>query len=141
MAIEGYRHSQELIMFRIFIVCLISMGIGACASTTAEAPTAAGSAASTSSGSVTADNPAAEPMEEGVPKMVASDMPQTANAEPEYDPNEIICKREKQTGSKFSVKTCATRAELEARQKRDQEMMESMSRRQSGGACAMSNDC
>lgn len=132
MAIEGHGHSQERLMFRILMVCLISITIGACASTSPEAsdaPAPTGTTASESSGSVTSDNPAGQPLEEGTPELDSSELPQTASADPDYDPNELICKRERQTGSKFTVRTCQTRAEIDARAEQDQEIMEAYQRK------------
>ena len=121
---------------RLLIVSVISVGLAACASTGSETTDSTETA---SVGNVTTENSTAQVQGEGVPELDASELPQTA--EVEYDPNEVVCKREKQTGSRFTVKTCMTRAEMEAREERDQELMESMRRRQGGSQCAFSNDC
>ncbi len=68
-------------------------------------------------------------------------MPQTASASPENDPDELICRRERETGSKFTTKICRTRAEIDARKARDQEIMNEMGKIRTGSACALSGDC
>jgi len=69
----------------------------------------------------------------------AADTPQTASASPENDPNEKVCRFETPTGSKFSTRICRTRAEIEAREAKDQKILDSM--RKTGGSCALNGDC
>lgn len=125
---------------RFFLVCVISICIGACASTSTEAPQApeqAASATPANVGSVTSNNSTVQPLAEGAPELDASALPQTVSAELDYDPNEKVCRREKETGSRFTTRVCRTRAEIEARKERDQEIMDSMNRRSGGSECAL----
>ena len=122
------------------LVTLISIFIGACASSGTEAPVSAVTAPPASVDVVAPDNPADPPA--GIPQdLDASDMPQTASASPENDPDELICRREKETGSKFTTRICRTRAEIEARKAQDQEIMREMGKIRTGGECVLTGDC
>ena len=68
-------------------------------------------------------------------------MPQTASASPENDPDELICRRERETGSKFTTKICRTRAEIEAMEVQAQESLRGMSKIRTGSECALTGDC
>ena len=118
----------------------ISILIGACASSGPETPAPEVSASSASVDAVAAGNPSAppagDPQGEG-----AADTPQIVSASPENDPNELICRRERETGSKFTKRICRTRAEIEAREKADQEMLREMNKIQTGGSCALNKNC
>jgi len=50
----------------------------------------------------------------------------TASVEPESNANEMVCRRERATGSKFSRKVCRSRAEIEARASKDQDKIREM---------------
>ena len=122
------------------LVAAISIFIGACASSGPEAPASAVTAPSASVDAVAPDNPSAPPA--GDPQdLDAPDMPQTASASPENDPDEIICRRERETGSNFATKICRTRAEIEAREAQDQELMRGIRNRRTGSECALTGDC
>ena len=59
-------------------------------------------------------------------KTVARAEPAPADAEAadsEGDPNEVICRRERATGSHFSRRVCRTRAQIAAEQAEAQELM------------------
>lgn len=73
--------------------------------------------------------------------MDAPDTPLAASAQPEYDPDEMICRRERETGSKFTTKICRTRAEIEARREQDQKIMREGRKIQTGGQCALTGEC
>ena len=122
------------------LVTLISIFIGACASSGTEAPVSAVTAPPASVDVVAPDNPADPPA--GVPQdLDASDMPQTASASPENDPDELICRREKETGSKFTTKICRTRAQIEAMEAQAQESMRDMTKIRTGSECALTGEC
>jgi hypothetical protein len=57
------------------------------------------------------------------------------------DSDTIVCRRERQTGSKMTVRVCRTRAEIEARAERDQEILRNSRATQSGGDCALNQNC
>jgi len=122
------------------LVTLISIFIGACASSGTEAPVSAVTAPPASVDVVAPDNPADPPA--GIPQdLDASDMPQTASASPENDPDELICRREKETGSKFTTKICRTRAQIEAMEAQAQESMRDMTKIRTGSECALTGEC
>ena len=56
--------------------------------------------------------------------MESAELTQVAANTETLDPDEKICRRERQTGSNFTVRICQTRAEIEARAKQDQEIMD-----------------
>ena len=126
---------------RFILVCAISVLLGACASTGPEVSDAAGSSApTTGAGTASADNSAVPPLDQTIGEELGDadtgPMPRTNRmVAGGKDPHEIICKRERQTGSKFTVKTCMTRAEMEERAKNDQEIMEVYQRKR---ACTVS---
>ena len=124
---------------RILVVAT-SILIGACASSGPEAPAPAETAASASVAAVVPDNPSAPPAGD-LQDLDAPDMPQTASASPEYDPDELICRREAETGSKFTTKICRTRAEIEAMEVQAQESMRDMTKIRTGSECALTGDC
>ena len=122
------------------LVTTISIFIAACASTGPEAPAPAETASPPSVETVAPDNPAVTTA--GVPQDPdAPDMQQTASASPEYDPDELICRRERETGSKFTKKVCRTRGEIEAMEAQAQESMRDMTKIRTGSECALSGNC
>lgn len=80
--------------------------------------------------------PAGDRQDQGAP-----DTQQTASSEPENDPNELICRRERETGSKFTRKVCRTRAEIEARTAQDQKIIQDSRKIRTGPHCAINKDC
>jgi invasion protein IalB len=55
----------------------------------------------------------------------ASTQPQQQNAKPARDPNEIVCERQKETGSRLaSTKICKTRAQWAEDQRADRMVIE-----------------
>jgi len=127
-------------MIKQTLVIAISIFIGACASSGPETPAPEVTASSASVDAVAADNSSAPPagdlQGEGAP-----DTPQIVSASPENDPNELICRRERETGSKFSTRICRTRAEIEAREAADQKILNDMGKIRTGGSCALNGDC
>ena len=122
------------------LVAAISIFIGACASSGPEAPVPAVTASSASVDAVASDNPSAPPAGD-LQDLDAPDMPQTASASPENDPDELICSRERETGSKFTTRICRTRAEIEVREAQDQELMRGIRNRRTGSECALTGTC
>jgi hypothetical protein len=119
------------------LVAAISVFIGACASSGPEAPVPAVTTSSASVDAVASDNPSAPPA--GDLQDLAT--PQTASASPASDPDEIICRRERETGSNFTTRICRTRAEIEAREAQDQEILRGMGKIRTGSECALTGDC
>ena len=109
-------------MIRFISVTALSVFIGACATSGPEATAPAATAPPATANAVAADNP----------ELDTTDAPELASAEAEYDPNEVICRRERESGSNFYRKTCYTRAQLEARQETDQEALRQMRSMRSG---------
>ena len=66
------------------------------------------------------------------------DVPQTASVSLASDPDEMICRRERETGSKFTTKICRTRAEIDARAAQDQETLRGI---RTGSECVLTGDC
>jgi len=122
------------------LVAAISIFIAACASSGPEAPAPAVTASSASVAAVAADNSSAPPAGD-IQDLDAPDMPQTASASPENDPDELICRRERETGSKFTTKICRTRAEIEAMEAQAQESIRDMTKIRTGSECALNGNC
>ena len=118
------------------LIGLLSLSMVACASTAPEPI-----ATTENTGNVTSENAVA--LEEAnIENVDTSELPQTAAVDAavdeNYDPDEKICRRERQTGSNFSIRICQTRAEIEARAKQDQDIMNVYQRKR---ACAAVNEC
>ena len=114
-------------MFGRILICLVALSIVACASTGTEP-----AATSSTAGNVASEN-AATLAEANVEAPEEANL-EEATASADYDPDEKICRRERQTGSNFSVRICQTRAEMEARAKADQEIMEQYQRKRACGS-------
>ena len=127
-------------MIKQTLVIVISIFIGACASSGPETPAPAVKASSANVEAVAPDNPSNPPAGD-LQGADAPDTPQIVSASAENDPNELICRRERETGSKFTTRICRTRAEIEARQAADQEILREMGKIQTGGSCALNGDC
>ena len=127
-------------MFIRISIATISLLIGACASSGPEAPAPAVADSSSSGAAVASDATPTTPAGD-LKDPNASDMQQVASASSEYDPDEIVCRRERETGSKFTVKTCRTRAEIKAREERDQEAMRTGRKIKTGGQCKLTGEC
>ncbi len=122
---------------RISVVA-ISICIAACASSGPEAPAVTASSASVDA--VASDNPPAPPAGD-FQDLDAPDVLQTASASPASDPDEIICRRERETGSKFTTRICRTRGEIAAREAQDQEILRGIRTIQTGSECALTGEC
>ena len=132
--------SKENTMIKQTLIIVISIFIGACASSGPEAPAPAVTASSASVDAVAPENPSTPPAGD-LQGADAPDTPQIVSASPENDPNELICRRERETGSKFTQRICRTRAEIEAREAADQEILREMGKIQTGGSCALNKNC
>jgi len=103
------------------------MLLAACASTGSETADAVGtSAPSTGDGNVSVEGSATQSVEAALGEDLGDvDLARKNRVVTGgLDPDEVICRRERQTGSNFTVRTCMTRAEIEERAKNDQEIME-----------------
>ena len=127
-------------MIKQTLVILISIFIGACASSGPETPAPAVKASSASVEAVAPDNPSNQPAGD-LQGADTADTPQIVSASTENDPNELICRRERETGSRFSTRICRTRAEIEAREEADRDIMREMGKIRTGGSCALNGDC
>lgn len=107
-------------MIRQIAVATISIGIGACASSGPEAPPPAEAAGADSVDTVESVNPSA-PSGDGFYALETSNAPETVIMVPVAESDQIVCRRERATGTKFSRRVCRTRAEIEARAEKDQE--------------------
>jgi len=96
------------------LVAAISICIGACASSGAEAPSPAATASSASVDAVASDKPAAPPAGE-LHELDAPDVALTANVLPGDESDNIVCRKERATGTKMSRTVCRKRADIEAR--------------------------
>ena len=117
---------------RIFLVAF-SLCIAACASSGAGTPNPEAAASVSSVDAVATEDVSAEVSDE-LTDLDTPAVDATASAEPEADPNEVICRREKSTGSNISRRICRTRAEIEARAEADQAALDQMRQQRSGGA-------
>ena len=122
---------------RILLIAMM-LGIAACASSGSDAP-----APETMSSSAGADAMATDGSDSGpggsIDDIDAPNAEQTASVS-DYDPNEVICRREKETGSRFVRKVCRTRAEMEQMEAEAQEATRMM-RTGAGGDCALNRNC
>lgn len=114
-------------MIRGISVTALSLFIGACASSGPQVPAPAAMAASETVDPVALDNPTSQ-SEDGINELDDADVPKIASASSESDPNELVCRREKEAGSNFSKKVCYTQAEIDARAEQDQEKLLRMNR-------------
>jgi hypothetical protein len=127
-------------MIRRISLATISLCIGACASSSPEAPAPAVTDPSAGAAAVASDIPSAPPG--GVthdPDAPVVEM--SASALAASKPDEIVCRRETQAGTKMSKRVCRTRAEIEARAAKDQETLRRSRATQSGSDCALNGNC
>ena len=119
------------------LVAVTVLIISACASTQTAAPEPAIAQSSGNSGVAEAANPAdASSPELSDPDTV--DMTQVANAPVEGDKEEKVCRLERETGSRFTTRICRTKAEIEERRRRDQEIIRAGRKIETGSECALS---
>jgi len=128
-------------MIRGISLATISLCIGACASSGPEAPAPSVTEASAGADAVVSDNPSAPP--EGVviddPDAPVVEMSASASAASKSD--EIVCRRERQSGTRMTTRVCRTRAEIEARAEKDQDTLRRSRATQSGSECALNSSC
>ena len=106
-------------------VAMISICIGACASSGPEAPAPAVTAASASVDAVASDN-SSSPSENESHEPNAVDAPEVASASSESASDLLVCRREREAGSNFYRKICYTQAQIDARAEQDQEALRRM---------------
>jgi hypothetical protein len=127
-------------MIRRISLAAISLCIGACASSGPEAPAPTVTDPSAGAAAVASDIPSAPPgrvihdPDAPVVKMSASALAASKS-------DEIVCRREKQAGSKMTTRVCRTRAEIDARAAKDQETFRQSRATRSGSECALNGDC
>jgi hypothetical protein len=113
-------------MIKQISLAALILCIGACASSGPEVP-APETVDTVASGTEPELSPGSEAQEPQAPDASA-----TAVASTKGDPNELVCRREKEAGSNFYKKTCYTRAQLDARSEEDQEALRQMRHMRSG---------
>lgn len=111
-------------MPRLISVALLSLFIAACASSGSE-DTSTSPSAQVVTKALETDNP-----DYDVEDLIMDNKSTTAIAA--TDPEEIVCRREKATGSNISRKVCRRRADIEARANDDQGALNQMRRNASG---------
>lgn len=122
-------------MNRIYLVGVISSGLAACASSGPEPVTTVATAPTAVAGQSipTANEPVAEESELHV--VDVPEVAQVAHHTPQGDapdPNELICRRIKITGSHRMTRVCMTRAEIEQRRAESRAMIDDMRRTPDG---------
>lgn len=122
------------------LIAAISIFFSVCAFSGPEAPAPAATTSSASADTVAPDNPPAPPAVDDK-DLDAAEVVQTVDAAPENDPDELICRREQETGSKFFRKICRTRAEIERRREQDQQIMQTGRKTSGGSDCALNKNC
>ena len=101
-------------MIRFSVLLLLVFFLGGCASTGSEQADATADATES-------DGPVVE----------------ATTAAMKADKEEVICRREQQTGSRFSTRVCRTRAEIDARAAKDQKTMQESATRGGGSSGAI----
>ena len=100
-------------------VAAISICIGACASSGQEAPAPAVAASPASVDATAPDQPSAPPAGE-FHELDAPDAELTARVLPGDESDEIVCRKERATGTKLSRTVCRKRSDIEDRAGDDQ---------------------
>jgi len=129
-----------------FSIAAISVCIGACASSGPEAPAPAETAvvpattvaAPASVDATATDQPSAAPAGE-IHELDAPGVEMTAKALPGDESDEIICRRERETGTKMSKRVCRRRSDIEARAAEDQGKVREMRKINTGSHDALNN--
>lgn len=121
-------------MTRHISLAAIILCISACASTGPDAPAPA--AADAVASDISSDPPGSVIHDPNAPVVHVS-----ASASAASDSDEIVCRREKQTGSRMTVRVCRTRAEIDARAEKDKESLRQSRASQSGSDCALNGNC
>ena len=111
-------------MLRLILIAVLSVSIAACASSGTEDKSTSPSAQVVTK-KLETDNP-----DYDVEDLIMDNKATTALAS--TDPDEIVCRREKATGSNISRKVCRRRADIEARADDDQGALNQMRRNASG---------
>lgn len=127
-------------MIKQISLLAIALCIGACASSGSEAPAPAEADQSAGADAVSSDMPSASPedvTDESYESAVQAS--QAAIDASEYE--EVVCRKETPTGSRMSRTVCRTRAEIEAREEKDQDSLRRSRASQSGSECTLSGSC
>ena len=108
-----------------YLVIAMFLSITACVTTGLESPEPA---TNTENANINGDMPAVEAQLEVVD---VPGVPVSTNVPPAED--EIICRKERPTGTYIAKKVCRTRAQLEAEREAGQDTLDSLSRRTLSG--------
>lgn len=127
-------------MIRQMSLLAISLCIGACASSAPERSAQSVTDRSAGTDVVASDTASAPPGNKSL-EFDGSDVQVSANALAAENSDEIVCRRETPTGSRMTRKVCRTRAEIEAREAKDQESLQRSRATQSGSSCALNQGC
>ncbi len=119
-----------------FLLAVVSICIGACASSGPEAPEPVATSSTQGVETVAANNSAAEPAEDFYALEPDGVEPDESEVRPEKS-NEMICRREKLTGSNIARRICRTRAEIEAQAAEAQQQLHEMRSPRTGSQDAM----
>ena len=122
------------------LLLTVSLCIGACASSGPETSAPAVTDPSAATDAVASDIQSA-PLGPIIDDPDAPTVVVSASASAASDADEIICRRETPTGSRMSRRVCRTRAEIDARAEKDQEILERSRATQTGGDCALNRSC
>ena len=109
-------------MIRRISLAAISLCIGACASSGPEAPAPAVTDPSAGAAAVESDIPSA-PLGGVIHDPDARTVEMSANAMAASDPDEIVCRREREAGSNMSVRVCRKQSEIDARSQNDKDWL------------------
>lgn len=126
-------------MFKRLSVAAISMCIAACAASGPEAPAPTATPSSTSVDAVASEDPSApaanEPNEQDAAGAPESESATLATK------SEIVCRKQRVSGSRMVTTFCRPRAEIEDRAEKDKETLRQMRSTMSGAECALNNSC
>lgn len=119
-------------------LCALAICIGACASSGSETTNPQAMAASAEPAAAAEGT---SPVAAGeIHDIEAPEVQQTAGNSQPNDPDEVICRKERETGSRFVARVCRTRAEMEREAEIAKESAMQM-RTGSGSDCALNLNC
>jgi hypothetical protein len=127
-------------MLRQISIVVFSLSLGACASSGQDVPTPDATIPSAAANEVASDLRSDLPEGE-IQDLDAPEVETSAIASDASQSDEVVCRREKPTGSKMSRNVCRTRAEIDARAEQDKEMWQRSRTTQTGGSCALNQNC
>ena len=120
-------------MSRRYILAATIFGISACATSRPDLP----ELAATSENSATNRNPTAVLAQLENVDVKETEVPAAGNAR---SPDDLICRRERITGSHMSTRVCRTRAEIEETRTDAQETLRDFERRSAAAGGALSEE-